>query len=61
MPLKFTGNPDYKTTFIFENDYAAVKQNQPDLPINEKEVESGGRRPSIRPSINTSDQSPGRK
>lgn len=38
-------NPDYKTTFIFENDYAAVKQDQPDLPfapINEEEVESGG-------------------
>ena len=38
-------NPDYKTTFIFENDYAAVKQDQPDLPftpINEAEVEKGG-------------------
>jgi len=43
-------NPDYKTTFIFENDYAAVKQDQPDLPftpINEKEVESGGICPSV--------------
>src|SRR5436189_4099208 len=38
-------NPKYTTTFVFENDYAAVKQDQPDLPftqVNEEEVKSGG-------------------
>jgi len=38
-------NPKYTTTYIFENDYAAVKQAQPDLPfnpINEEEVKNGG-------------------
>jgi UDPglucose--hexose-1-phosphate uridylyltransferase len=39
-------NPDYKTTFVFENDYAAVKAEQPDLPLttaNEEEIKSGGK------------------
>ena len=38
-------NPKYTTTYMFENDYAAVKQDQPDLSltqINEEEVNSGG-------------------
>lgn len=39
-------NPHYKSTFIFENDYAAVKPDQPDLPftsINEEEIKNGGK------------------
>ncbi|CDO95713.1 unnamed protein product [Kluyveromyces dobzhanskii CBS 2104] len=28
------GNPDYKSTYIFQNDYAAVKLEQPDLEPN---------------------------
>ena len=38
-------NPKYTTTFMFENDYAAVKQDQPDLPftqVEEEEVKIGG-------------------
>ena len=38
-------NPNYTTTFIFENDYAAVKEDQPDLPftpVDEEEIKSGG-------------------
>jgi UDPglucose--hexose-1-phosphate uridylyltransferase len=38
-------NPDYQTTFVFENDYAAVKNDQPDLPltpVNEDEIKRGG-------------------
>ena len=38
-------NPNYTTTFIFENDFAAVKQNQPELAftlVNEEEVKKGG-------------------
>jgi UDPglucose--hexose-1-phosphate uridylyltransferase len=38
-------NPDYLTTFAFENDYAAVKEEQPDLPltiVNEEELRNGG-------------------
>jgi UDPglucose--hexose-1-phosphate uridylyltransferase len=38
-------NPDYTTTYVFENDYAAVKEEQPDLPftaMNEEEIRSGG-------------------
>jgi UDPglucose--hexose-1-phosphate uridylyltransferase len=38
-------NPKYTTTFIFENDYAAVKQDQPDLvltPVNEEGIKNGG-------------------
>ena len=39
-------NPKYTSTFMFENDYPAVKPDQPDLPftkVNEEEVEEGGR------------------
>jgi UDPglucose--hexose-1-phosphate uridylyltransferase len=42
---KGNANPNYTTTFMFENDYAAVKQDQPDLPftqVNEDEVKDGG-------------------
>jgi UDPglucose--hexose-1-phosphate uridylyltransferase len=38
-------NPDYSSTFVFQNDYAAVKEDQPDLPltaINEDEIRNGG-------------------
>jgi UDPglucose--hexose-1-phosphate uridylyltransferase len=38
-------NPNYTTTFIFENDYAAVKEDQPDLPftqVNDEQVRNGG-------------------
>jgi len=44
-------NPDYSTTFMFENDYAAVKEDQPDLPltqVNDEEVERGGMASSAR-------------
>lgn len=38
-------NPKYTSTFIFENDYAAVKRDQPELPltpVDEDEVKKGG-------------------
>ena len=38
-------NPAYSSTFIFENDYPAVKQDQPDLPltqVDETAVAQGG-------------------
>lgn len=43
-------NPKYEKTFVFENDYAAVKEDQPDLPlteVNEEEVKNGGIRYSM--------------
>ena len=38
-------NPKYTSTFMFKNDYAAVKADQPELPftqVDEKEVKNGG-------------------
>lgn len=38
-------NPDYESTLVFENDYAAVKEEQPELPltaVDEEEVRQGG-------------------
>jgi UDPglucose--hexose-1-phosphate uridylyltransferase len=32
-----TQNPDYKDTFVFENDFPAVQQNQPDLEVSPSE------------------------
>ena len=46
-------NPKYETTFMFENDYAAVKPDQPDLPltpIHEEEVKKGGTASDVLPS-----------
>ena len=41
-------NPTYTSTYIFENDYAAVTRDQPELPltpIDEEEVKKGGSSP----------------
>ena len=38
-------NPKYETTFVFENDFAAVKADQPDLPltvVDAEQVKNGG-------------------
>ncbi|KAK3820129.1 MAG: galactose-1-phosphate uridylyltransferase [Benniella sp.] len=35
-----TQNPDYKDTFVFENDFPAVQQNQPDLEVSPSEESS---------------------
>ncbi|BFZ62091.1 galactose-1-phosphate uridyl transferase [Saitoella coloradoensis] len=37
-------NPPYESTYVFENDFAAVKVDQPDFPLtkpNEKDIEAG--------------------
>jgi UDPglucose--hexose-1-phosphate uridylyltransferase len=42
---KGQANPRYEATFVFENDYAAVRPDQPELPftaVEEEDIANGG-------------------